>query len=458
MGSISLSNAPNSGSVSLSAPPQTDWIQFSASGPPNRKTGGGSLLTDAKALPPANLTTYVTGAVSVTWTDGTPVPSGTSTGGYQTIGTGGEGHIGDGFAIGAAANTNARTLVLYWSVFSGTARVNVSLTDNSAPVSEATVTAAPGVAQDFVTTITYSADSDAQLAIGVFLSAPATPAACVRVQAAKVLNVAPPPAPTPVPPPPPSADANPYAPPFEAQFDPDRSQQFIIEKLLRALHTATVVRVLAVRPSGPLGGFVDVQPLVLDVTTGSTVIEQSPIYNVPYVRYQGGTSAVILDPVPGDNGLCIFAERDITTVKRTGQEGPPATQRAYSSADGLYVGGVLNPPPGQYVLFQPGGAGIAIVSPGDVGLQAGGAVNIQAGGNVNVSAGTTMRLAAPSGLTIDANLTLNGTMSGTATGGAAYQFAGTIRAPDAVINNVTQSTHRHPGVQPGAGTSGGPTN
>lgn len=247
-----------------------------------------------------------------------------------------------------------------------------------------------------------------------------------------------------------STPATPYDAPFEAQFDAERQQEYVILRLLNALHTATLVEVLAVRPTGGKVGFVDVQPLVLDQATNQVVIEQSPIYNVPYVRYQGGSSAVILDPVDGDIGLCIFAERDITNVKATLAPGAAPTQRTFSSADGLYIGGVLNADPTQWIKFQPAGAGIDIVSPGEITLQA--------GSTVSITSGTTTTVTAPGGFVVNANMTLNGTMSGTHTGAGAYQFAGTIVAPEAVINGVTQSAHKHGGVQTGTGTSGGPQN
>ena len=237
---------------------------------------------------------------------------------------------------------------------------------------------------------------------------------------------------------------------IEAQFDPDRAQLFIITKLLLGVHTCQLVQVQAVNPVSGKVGFLTVQPLVLETDTNSLVIAQTPIYNVPYMRYQGGPSAVILDPVVGDIGLAIFAENDITNVKQTLQPGPAATQRSHSTADALYIGGVLNPDPTQYVQFQPGGAGIVIHSPG--------AVALQAGSSVAITSGSTTTVNAPGGFIVNANMTLNGTMSGTQSGAGAYQFAGTITAPDAVINGVTQSTHVHGGVQTGSGNSGGPHN
>lgn len=228
--------------------------------------------------------------------------------------------------------------------------------------------------------------------------------------------------------------AFPYLPSFEVQFDPDRQQEFVIARMLARVHTTQLVRVLAVRPAAGKVGFVDVLPLVQEVDTARKVIEQAPIYNVPYVRYQGGPSAVVLDPAIGDIGLAAFAERDITSVKATTQQGPAATDRHHDMADGLYIGGVLNPEPTQYVRFQPAAGGIDIHSPASVNISAVSAVNISA---------NTVTLTAPGGFVINAPTTLNGTLTGTATGAGAYQFAGTLSAADVIVPNAALNTHVH---------------
>lgn len=241
------------------------------------------------------------------------------------------------------------------------------------------------------------------------------------------------------------ADGFLYNSPFEAQFDQDRAQQFIIEKLLRGLHTCTLVKVQAVRPTGGQVGYVDVVPMVLDTDTGGVVIAQSPIFNVPYVRYQGGSSAVILDPAVDDTGLAMFAERDITNIKATLSSGAAATSRNHSSADGLYIGGVLNPDPTQWVKFLPGSAGIDVHTPGALTGSAGGGMtlnitgnaSVTASGSATVQAGTTAAVKAPS-------VTLGNT------GASLLKLLNSVFASWA-------ATHTHSGVTTGSGTTGGPT-
>jgi len=238
-----------------------------------------------------------------------------------------------------------------------------------------------------------------------------------------------------------------YNSPFEAQFDPDRAQLFIITKLLLGVHTCQLVQVQAVNPVSGKVGFLTVQPLILETDTNNLVLAQSPIYNVPYMRYQGGSSAVILDPVVDDIGLAIFAENDITNIKQTLAAGPAATDRSHSTADALYLGGVLNPDPTQYVQFQPGGAGINIVSPGAISLQATGNIDINAGGNLTFEAAQA---------TFNCPVTFAQSVTGTATASGSVTFGAPVTAPDFIAPNARLNTHQH--AVSGGTTTGNPHN
>jgi len=211
-----------------------------------------------------------------------------------------------------------------------------------------------------------------------------------------------------------------YNSPFEAQFDPDQAQLFIISKLLRGLHTADLVKVLAVYPTSGKVGFVDVQPLVLDQDTNGVVIAQTPIYKIPYFQLQGGNSAVILAPVIGDIGLAVFAERDITNVIATQKEGAAPTARTYNTADGLYIGGVLNPDPTQWVKFNPAGG-----------------IDIKSTGTLTLEAATTITMSAPNGIT---QTTGSGSWQMTASGITTNL---TINAPDVTLPRGSVNNHVH---------------
>lgn len=245
----------------------------------------------------------------------------------------------------------------------------------------------------------------------------------------------------------------PYNSPFEAQFDPDRAQEFIILALLQAnTNTAELVRVQAVQPQSDRVGFVTVQPLVLEADTNNFVLGQTPAYNVPYLRMQGGVSAITLDPAEGDIGLVIYAQRDITTLKATLQEGPAPTARAFSTADGLYLGGFLNAAPTQYIKFLGAAAGIEMHSPGSISLTAGTTLMLNAGTTLALMAGTQIDVTAPT-MNLNTNVNLSGTFNSTNTGAGSAVFANPIVAPDVTLPRGSVNDHVHP-VTSAPGTTG----
>lgn len=200
-----------------------------------------------------------------------------------------------------------------------------------------------------------------------------------------------------------------YDAPFEAQFDPDRAQEFIILRLLRNIHTATPVKVLAVHELTNRSGTVDVQPLILDQDTKGRVIPQSPAYGLPFLRVQGGRSAVKCDPVVGDIGIAVFAERDTSNVVRTFKEGAAPTDRTYSSADGWYLGGFLNAAATQYLTLDEDG--IAIFTPDTLEIEAKQGATVKAplltvtaevvtSANVKVGTGASGSFTTPTGQTV----------------------------------------------------------
>lgn len=142
-----------------------------------------------------------------------------------------------------------------------------------------------------------------------------------------------------------------------------------IQSILNKIHTAAVVKVISVE-AGETGavGYVDVLPLVMQLSSDGQSFSSAKIKKVPYFRLQGGANAVIIDPQVGDLGIAIFAERDISAVKREKAEVAPVSLRKYDLADGLYIGGFLNGAPSQYVHFK--GRGIDIVATGEFNVKA----------------------------------------------------------------------------------------
>jgi phage baseplate assembly protein gpV len=152
------------------------------------------------------------------------------------------------------------------------------------------------------------------------------------------------------------------------------------------------------------------------------------MYGLPYLRIQGGANAVIIDPQPGDIGIAVFASRDITTVKSTKAQASPNTFRMHDFADGMYLGGLLNGTPTQYVQF--GSGGVAIVSPDTITLTA---PNIVLNGAVAQSGGN---------VTMAEDLTVGGDVVADLTG--------------STFDGIPFATHVHTGVTAGGANTGVP--
>jgi len=212
--------------------------------------------------------------------------------------------------------------------------------------------------------------------------------------------------------------------PVQAPFGEFNRMSFIVQQALSRMQTATLVRIEACTNSGGLSpvGFVDVTPLVNQVDGKGDPTPHVTIFNIPYFRIQGGSNAVIIDPEAGDIGICVFASRDISKVKTTKSQANPDSFRQYSFSDGLYLGGVLNGTPVQYVQFS--SSGIKIKSPSQVTIEA------------------------PS-------IVLAGSVA--QTGGSASTFSGSVEAVGQVSSgSVNLTSHVHSGVTTGGSNTGGP--
>jgi hypothetical protein len=132
------------------------------------------------------------------------------------------------------------------------------------------------------------------------------------------------------------------------------------------------------------------------------------MYGLPYLRVQGGANAIIIDPQPGDIGIAVFASRDITNVKSTKAQANPGSFRTHDFSDGMYIGGLLNGVPTQYIKFSD--TGIEIVSPNNLRMTVGSAsVEIMESGEVSITAPTlTANIAGAANITATGVVTITG--------------------------------------------------
>jgi hypothetical protein len=151
---------------------------------------------------------------------------------------------------------------------------------------------------------------------------------------------------------------------YAASNSPYNSLSFMIQQAIREqVNTCIICKVVGVSD-----GYVDVLPLVTQVSGKDEAIAPTTLYHLPYMRYHAGIAAVILNPVVGDIGLAVFAGKDCSNVKvGTSEPVPPASFRDNSMANGFYIGGFLNQAPSVFVELTQGGA-VNITAPGGVNI------------------------------------------------------------------------------------------
>jgi hypothetical protein len=153
---------------------------------------------------------------------------------------------------------------------------------------------------------------------------------------------------------------------------------FLIQQAIREqVNTCILCKVVNVA-----GDYVDVLPLVTQISGKGEAVQPTTLYHLPYMRYHAGNAAVILDPVPGDIGLAVFATKDCSNVKPgTSEPVQPASFRGNTMANGFYVGGFLNQQPTTFIELSQNGQ-ITITAPAGITINGNVSVNgdVTAGG------------------------------------------------------------------------------
>lgn len=157
---------------------------------------------------------------------------------------------------------------------------------------------------------------------------------------------------------------------------------YIFEKLLA---DKTFIELVTVVASYPDTQTIDVKPLVCRTDPASNPVANSVVHGVACLRWQCGGSAIIMDPVIGDIGLMLATDRDSSAVRLSREESQPITKETHSRSDGIYLGGLLNMHPSQFIELKDG------------------MINISTPDTVNISC-KDAKVTASEGLTIDTPL------------------------------------------------------
>lgn len=199
---------------------------------------------------------------------------------------------------------------------------------------------------------------------------------------------------------------------------PYNADEFRINQKVREIRTGVPVKIIAVHGGGVgAAPTVDVQPMVNQIDGQGNATPHGIIYGLPVSRSQGGSAAIINDPVAGDVGHIIVSDRDTSALRANeGQQSNPGSYRTHDLSDGVYHGAMLNPAtPNRYINMN--GPGISIMD--------------EFGNSIVTSA---------------AGITLNGVLidrNGVVTA------PGNITAGAGTGDSVTLQDHTHPTTPPG---------
>jgi hypothetical protein len=203
---------------------------------------------------------------------------------------------------------------------------------------------------------------------------------------------------------------------------------FIVRSIMGRNATATLVIVKAVTNDGEVSpvGLIDVQPMVAQLDGKGKATPHGIIHNVPYLRVQGGANAIIIDPKVGDIGIAVFASHDISSVKVNKAPANPGSRRRFDYADALYLGGVLNGTPEQYIRFK---------SDGDIEIKPNAKLFVL--GDVEIQGDTK--------ITGDVDID-----------GEAHAAGEISSDTDVIADGISGKNHTHGGVTTGGGDTGPP--
>lgn len=189
---------------------------------------------------------------------------------------------------------------------------------------------------------------------------------------------------------------------------------FLVENMIKGLvNTAIPVKVDACTVNSQAGsmqpaGYVSVTPLVMQRGADGKSLQPVSIPQLPYFRYRAGKAALVMDPQPGDIGLAVFAQQDISGLKQEGTDPVPAGSfRAFDQSDGVYLGGILGPAPEVWVYIAPTEGKIEINAPKDIILKSGTKIDMQAP-EINMQGGQSVTTKAPQVTTTSPAIAMNG--------------------------------------------------
>lgn len=231
---------------------------------------------------------------------------------------------------------------------------------------------------------------------------------------------------------------------------------FMIRSIIKGLvNTAIPVRVDTIeRPADGSGaGYMTATPLVKMRTAAGEAIDPVSIPRLRWFRLQHGTAAFICDPKPGDVGLAIFAQQDVSALNGGNEPVQPGSFRCFDLSDGFYVGGFWGQKPTTFVRIEDDGT-ITITAPQTCVINTN-AQTINANSTCTVNTASCTVNAPESqftgNVTIQGRLSVAQLISGsggmTVSGGSGASVTGSVSVTgDVTAGGISLQGHTHTGV------------
>lgn len=112
----------------------------------------------------------------------------------------------------------------------------------------------------------------------------------------------------------------------------------VFNKLLQDVNGMLPAKVIAFDRTTNL---VQVQPLIMLVTTGGTVVPRAQVASIPVLQIGGGNFMLNFNLVPGDLGWIMASDRDISNFLQSYAQASPNTFRKNNFADSLFVPNIM---------------------------------------------------------------------------------------------------------------------
>lgn len=201
-----------------------------------------------------------------------------------------------------------------------------------------------------------------------------------------------------------------------------------------------------------------VVPLVKVLTTDNRQVGRAQIAAVPVMMFGGDGVALSFNLKAGDLGWIKANDRDISILLQSYRESAPNTLRKHSFQDAVFIpdimrGLTLAGEDATHAVLQTLDGSVRLaVWPDRIKITKGAMFAEVGPANVTLQNGASSAVLTSSGITF-------ATTGASATMGAGgTTFTGHVAFPDGVsIGGIEFGTHKHTGVQPGGGNTGGPT-